>query len=29
VKKRVAEGVAELTARGGCTVDDDRVSLPG
>ena len=28
VKKRVAEGIAELTARGGCKVDDGRVSLP-
>jgi hypothetical protein len=28
VKKRIAEGIAELTARGGCKVDDDRVSLP-
>ncbi len=28
VKKRMAEGVAELAARGGCKIDDDRVSLP-
>ena len=28
VKKRIAEGIAELTARGGCKVDDGRVSLP-
>jgi hypothetical protein len=28
VKKRVAEGIAELTARGACKVDDDRVSIP-